>query len=235
VIDTYAGRTFAALATGAPAMTGVSYRVTATPSGAVVIPDTSTGISEPSPGVYAATLTLPDEGDYVIRWTLADSDGDPENNATATEEIRVRAAAHADLRPTLADLASIMQSRVYNGTGEDEVGTFTYETRPTAEQAETIIDRALGLVTGRVGSVPASLREMVRSIVALRAAMLVETSYFPNETGSEDSAYAAYRDQYRDALADYDEAVNRNVGETGSSRVWSVRMVSATLAAAQES
>ena len=131
----------------------------------------------------------------------------------------------ADYRPTVADLAAIMQARTYDGNGDDQTGSFTADTRPTQEQAETVIGLALGFVSGRLGTVPDSLGEMATSIVALRAAMLVETSYFPNETGGEDSAYAAYRDQYRDALVDYDAAVDRNVGETQSARVASVAML----------
>jgi hypothetical protein len=118
----------------------------------------------------------------------------------------------AAYRPTLADLGGIMRARTRNGSG-DELGTFTEDTRPTAEEAEGLIDRALGLVSPRLGDVPESATNLAPSIVALRAAMFVETSYYPEETSGEGNAYASYREQYRDALADYDDAVGRNVGE----------------------
>jgi hypothetical protein len=145
--------------------------------------------------------------------------------------------APADYRPTLADLGAIMSARTVDGDG-NHLGTFSADTIPTDVQATAAIDRALGLVAPRLGAVPADadgmFAEMARSIVALRAAMFVETSYIAEET-SPDSSFASYRDQYRDALTDYDVAVERNVGEgTTSTHVASVRAQSALVAAERD-
>lgn len=125
----------------------------------------------------------------------------------------------ADFRPTVDDMGAIMRART--ASGGEELGTFTTETQPTAAEVETAIDRASGLVSPRLGSVRDDLIELARSIVALRAAMLVETSYFPEEAAPDQSAYAAYREQYHDALADYDAAVGEDVGD-GNARIASV-------------
>lgn len=129
----------------------------------------------------------------------------------------------ADFTPTLADLGAMMRARTRDASGV-ELGTFTADTRPTAAEATVAITRALGLVAPRLGTVPSSLYELAKGIVALRAAMLVETSYVPEETGPDTSAYAAYREQYRDALADYESAPRDAAADRASSRTASVPM-----------
>lgn len=137
----------------------------------------------------------------------------------------------ADYRPTLADLGGVMRARTRDSDG-NELGTFTADTSPTDDEADGVITTALALVAARLGQVPDALGDLARSLVVLRAAMLVETSYVPEETSTDTSAYAAYREQYRDALADYDAATDRDVGEA-QVRLASVGMKSATALAAE--
>src|SRR3954447_5850829 len=129
----------------------------------------------------------------------------------------------SDLRPALDELGAIMRARTRDQHG-NELGTFTDETRPTADEVDLALDQALALVAPRLGQVSESLLGMARALVALRAAVLVETSYVPEEADtSEGSAYASYREQYRDALADYDATAGKDVGPTRT-RVASVGM-----------
>lgn len=121
----------------------------------------------------------------------------------------------ADYKPSVDDLGAIMRARTRDSAGE-ELGTFTVDTRPTAAEAGIVIDLALELVAARLGTVPERLAGTATGIVTLRAAMLAETSYAPEQSGDEQTAYGAYREQYRDALADYDAAIDRDVGETRS-------------------
>lgn len=112
----------------------------------------------------------------------------------------------ADYRPTVADLGALLRSRTLDDEG-NELGTFTAATRPTADQAEDFITRSLALVTPRLGVVPDRLADMAGAIVALRAGMMVERSLFTQEATPDQSAYQTLRDEYRDALADYDSAL----------------------------
>jgi hypothetical protein len=88
-----------------------------------------------------------------------------------------------DFRPTVAD--------------GNEIGTFNDDTRPTSAQAANIIETACGEVQTAMGiSPPAYLAEAARSLSALRAAMLIELSYFPEQIRSDRSAYPEYADMW---------------------------------------
>jgi len=128
----------------------------------------------------------------------------------------------AEYKPTVDELASIMRARTTNELGA-ELGTFTDATSPTEEQAEQHLTEALSLVSPRLGgSVPARLKDLARSVVNLRAAMIVETSYVPNDD-DESGAYDRYEKQYDEALEAYDMAAGHDAGQerrkTGSLKV----------------
>lgn len=115
-------------------------------------------------------------------------------------------ALPADYRPTVADVGGLLRSRTLDDDGH-ELGTFTDATRPTAAETEAAITNALALVAPRLGDVPDGLADMATSIVTLRTGMLVERSLFTQEATPDQGAYATLRDEYRDALADYDLAL----------------------------
>jgi hypothetical protein len=129
--------------------------------------------------------------------------------------------ALGDYTPTADDLARIMRDRTY--VDSVELGVFrdpdpandVEGTNPTATQAEGVIQDALDLVAPRLGDVPTTLYGLARGVVRLRAAMLVESGLFSRDSdGPDTGAFASYRDQYRDALADYDEAKKAHAGPT---------------------
>jgi hypothetical protein len=122
-------------------------------------------------------------------------------------------AEPADYRPTLADLGGLIPARTVEADGTEPLGTFTADTRPTAVEADARIDQALALVAPRLGpTVPDRLAEMAKGIVTLRAAMFVVR---PSEGETDDGSYSSIRDEYRDALADFAEALG---GASSSSR-----------------
>lgn len=120
-----------------------------------------------------------------------------------------------EYKPTLDDLGALMRARTRNDLG-DELGTFNEETRPTGDEAQSMIDQALDLVSPRLGgSVPDRLEGLARSIVTLRAAMLVEASYSPEGDGPETAtAYSRFETQYQDALEAYDMAAGHDAGQS---------------------
>lgn len=99
-------------------------------------------------------------------------------------------------------VANVIPARTNNGSGV-ELGTFTDDTRPTGEGAELKITEALNHVASRIGDdIPDSdeIRDQSKSLVALRAAMLIELGYFPEQAKGNDSTFGALRSLYNEEL-----------------------------------
>jgi hypothetical protein len=112
-------------------------------------------------------------------------------------------------RPTIDDVALLLRARTKDSTGA-EVGTFDDETRPTGDQVDAHIDAAMALVGIRFGpldNLPVEAQTAFASLVAYRAALRVEKSYFPEQVRSDRSAYMQLREEYLDDLAAFTEAV----------------------------
>jgi hypothetical protein len=110
--------------------------------------------------------------------------------------------------PTPTDVARLLRARTKDSHGQ-ELGDWSDDTRPTAEEVSDLIDQALGPVLARIGflEVPdadpdayASVIPAARHLVTLGAAMLVEKSYFPEQVASDRSAYTLYQAEYADCL-----------------------------------
>lgn len=130
-------------------------------------------------------------------------------------------------RPSVDDVAAELRTRTrgpdtYDSDGTE--GTFTDETRPTAVQVDELIDRALALLAPRLGTVPTSLHETAKAIVCLRAAMLVERSYFPEDVEEDRGVYTSIRDELSEALAAYDQARKGDAPAQQSPRSGSLRV-----------
>ena len=84
----------------------------------------------------------------------------------------------------IEDIALLLATRTRTDSGE-EAGTFDDTTTPTADQVQALIDLALTEVSGHLDGldVPADLDPAVARLVALRAAALVELSYFRVQQG----------------------------------------------------
>jgi hypothetical protein len=115
-------------------------------------------------------------------------------------------------RPAVADVAALIRARTKVAGGR-EVGTFTNSTRPTGDQVDTLIEFALDDVLGKVATPEAGsvYEARVRGAVALYAAVLVETSYFPEQVGAagksaSDTLMKLYESRIRALIAE---------GETG--------------------
>jgi hypothetical protein len=115
--------------------------------------------------------------------------------------------APAGVRPSVDDVALLIRARTKDSHG-NEVGTFDDETRPTADQVEEQIDAALPLVLMRLPEVeklPTELVPAIAAVVAYRAALRIEKSYYPEQVRSDRSAYDQLLGEY---LADLEALVD---------------------------
>lgn len=211
---------------GAPTgLTGtIGVRLIDPPGGAVLIARTTAGITESAPGVYTATLTIPDtlpDESLLLVWDLGDP-ADPDE--TFTEELEVNAtgtpvfpAAPEEAAllllgldgsttpmalPTVADIGALLHARTYvNGV---QIGTFNDDTRPTGDAVTRLVEIAAAGVATQIGEpVPVAYEQEARHLVVLQAATLIEASYFPEQLDSDQSAYRQYSAMFlssRDAL-----------------------------------
>lgn len=100
--------------------------------------------------------------------------------------------------PTVKDVARHLRARTRAPSGV-EVGTFDSTTTPTEEQVEGMIDLARPFITGALGTVPAGCFDGARSLWALKAAELVEISYYPEQL-APGGTVSALRALYADLL-----------------------------------
>jgi hypothetical protein len=170
---------------------------------AVVLAPRTTGITEPVNGTYWTSAVAPTVADeYVVVW----SDG----TTTASESLHVDVAD--DWAPTVAEVALLLRTRTVGpssgGLGGDtapgELTTFTSSTRPSATEVDRIIGTATDAVMGMLRKpIPDTEMNSVRHAIALYAAILIETSFFRENSNAE--ALAALRGMLRDTVANVNE------------------------------
>lgn len=112
-------------------------------------------------------------------------------------------------RPTVEQVALLIRARTKDSNG-NEVGTFDDDTRPTGTDVEEQIDAAMALVGARfppTAEMPAGLVPAFAELVAYRAALRVEKSYFPEQVRSDRSAYQQLREEYLDDLEAFTQSM----------------------------
>lgn len=125
---------------------------------------------------------------------------DEQGNQQPTEAI-FHNAVRTNYTPGLGDVGALIHSRTVDGNS-NELGTFTAATTPTADQVARLINKATGHVTDRIGSsIPPSLWTSAAEVIAIRAAMLVELSYFANQISADRSPYGELKKLYDEGLA----------------------------------
>ena len=133
-------------------------------------------------------------------------------------------------RPSVEDVALLLRARTKDSNG-NEVGTFDDDTRPTAEQVEEQIDAAVALVGMRLpptDQLPVALQPAIAALVAYRAALRIEKSYFPEQVRSDRSAYDQLKEEYTDDLTALQEVLASGQGEVIVSDIASVSIGSWT-------
>lgn len=128
--------------------------------------------------------------------------------------------ATEDYKPDVADVAALEQARLEQ-RGGGKASTFDETTSPTGEQVESLCVLASREVSKRIGAelcadaVAAGLADDAKAAAALYAAMLIETSYYPEQTRHEGSAFRSHKALWDDAIKSLTEAVGEVCG-TGS-------------------
>ena len=105
-------------------------------------------------------------------------------------------------RPTVAEIAAILRARTKDTSG-NEVGTFTDDTRPTNTEIESLITNSIYHVEAQAGGMVCSadkLTDGAKVLTVLWTAMLVETSYFPEQVRADKSAWPEYKQMYDSIL-----------------------------------
>ena len=125
----------------------------------------------------------------------------------------------ATTHPQVADVARLLRARTKDDEGH-EVGTFTADTRPTDTQVEEHIEAAVALVGTHLpplGTIDQVYAPAIAALVAYRAALQIEKSYYPEQVRSDRSAYEHLRQEYLDDLqALVDSLAASSAGGAGS-------------------
>lgn len=123
----------------------------------------------------------------------------------------------SDYTPDATDVGAVTLSRTRDQYG-NLTGTFSAATTPTNAQLAPLIVKAADTVSQKIGTeIPAALRTDAKEVVALRVAMLIETSLYADQMSNARSPYPVLKDQYETGLADLQLAIQ--VAEDGNGTI----------------
>jgi hypothetical protein len=150
--------------------------------------------SQPAERNFTTTLATLAEGFYSL--TFFDAQG-----GASHPQVQVQDNPSA-IKPSLSDLGSFMRERtVAAGSGGGELGTFTASTRPTAAEAEVLLEQATAQVLMQVGAeIPDRAIQQAKFLVLVYAAQLVELGFYRNEVSRDQSAYPMYVQMFKDSI-----------------------------------
>jgi hypothetical protein len=122
--------------------------------------------------------------------------------------------AWPDDYPDVDAVGAILRARTQD-SHDDEVGTFTDDTRPTTDQAEKIIRECGSVVfmaTGRLDDLQCTMKDTVQEgakhWIAMLSAMLIELSFSPEQVRSDRSAYVFYKEMWDDATTGFTSLID---------------------------
>lgn len=145
-------------------------------------------------------LTTEEATDFNLWYRVIFADADGDTTIPTTPLLNSNDEDPAFL-PTIKQVGSLLHARTKNRFGV-EVGTFTADTRPTHTEVEHIIWTALQNVNAALnGDVPDEWIQEASEIVALKAAMLVELSFFAEQVSTGRSPYDRYKELYDQKIA----------------------------------
>jgi hypothetical protein len=142
---------------------------------------------------------------------FADADGDTSEAAPIFNDLR----PNSD-RPSVDDVAQLLRTRTVGDgtstglgadTGPADLTTFDQTTRPSASEVDRLIETATGAMYGRLAllpeQIPATFTGLVRHVIALYTALLIEQSYF--RESADESTFLA--NQLDDAVRSLKESL----------------------------
>lgn len=163
--------------------------------------------SNPMVRSFTTELATIPQGWYKVQFEDATgdtSDTDPIHDVPSQAET---------FNPTVSDVGALLRARTKDRHG-NEIGTFTADTRPTFDEVLRLIDQAAEDVTMLVDyDIPVETYRQAAGVICLRAAMLVELSYFPEQVANNRSAYPHYKELYDEMLVRLQGAVEREAAE----------------------
>jgi len=124
------------------------------------------------------------------------------NQANNDEEASLPIQNGLNYVPSVSQVGSLLRSRTKDASG-NVLGTFTASTSPTYDEAFEMIASAVGTLSLRIGdSIPDKLTDEARRLAALRAAMLIELTFFPEQVSTGRSPYAEYKALWEEGYGD---------------------------------
>lgn len=125
--------------------------------------------------------------------------------------------AEATFSPTVDDVAALIRART-KIPGGGEAGTFTEQTRPTKAEVERIIEQAVDHVAAAVGGEPCNDQLIQSSTAAagMLAAVIIETSYWPEQAEARGSAAARLEKLFDTRMKSLTAAVAEECGGQGT-------------------
>jgi hypothetical protein len=114
-----------------------------------------------------------------------------------------------DYRPDLEDVGSVILSRTKDQFG-NVTGTFSSDTTPNDMQVSALIEKATSRISMKIGTdIPDVCWDDAKTLTALRAAMYVETTYFPEQIVENRSPYTIIKGQYDEEYPEVQLAITR--------------------------
>lgn len=125
--------------------------------------------------------------------------------------------AEATFKPTVAEVAALIRART-KIPGGGEAGTFNDVTRPTQTEVEAIIEQAVDHVAGAIGGEPcnAQLKQSATAAASMLAAVIIETSYWPEQAEARGSAAARLEKLFDSRMKSLTSAVAEECGGQGT-------------------
>lgn len=98
---------------------------------------------------------------------------------------------------------------------QNEVGVWNEDTRPTGEQAAAMMAEAERQVKAKLGGVDPcteALADDAAACIHLKAAMLIEISYFGEQVAKDLSPYPELKEQYKEEIETLLNGIERECG-----------------------
>jgi hypothetical protein len=157
---------------------------------------------------FTTELALIENGWY--RLVFLDATGDTEQPTTP---LRRAIDGQQPIMCTVAEVANWIHARTKDKNG-NEIGTFTDDTRPTDDQVTNEIVASANDVTMFIDTdIPEAAYELAQEVVSLGAACRIELSFFPEQVGTDRSAYDRLKTYYDEMLLRLQDAVEREALE----------------------
>lgn len=119
--------------------------------------------------------------------------------------------------PSVRQVAALIRART-KIPGGGEAGTFNDATRPTATEVEAVIDQAVDHVAAAVGGSPCNgqLQQSASAAASMLAAVIIETSYWPEQAEARGSAAARLEKLFDSRMKSLTAAVAEECGGQGT-------------------